>query len=203
MIVNYFGNQFLKIQYSDYVIAYNPSNNTKSKFGANLVISSGKHSDFHSIESASYGDQVPFVIDGPGAYEIKEIPVVGVGFKTIYKGQPFFNTSYLLEIEGMRLVFLGVVDNIEVVSAEAREQLGDADIVFVGLGLGLSPAKAYQLAKSFSPSYVVPLGESVADELVLKVFTDEASQANVETFDKWTIKPKDLLGKEAEIIILK
>lgn len=202
MIVNFFGKQFVKIQYGDLTIAYNPNNESKVKFGSDIVLSSMTHVDFHGIEATKHGDKSPFIVDGPGAYEISELPIIGVSSWTEYKGEKMLNTSYVLEVEGIRMVLLGLISEMDALDSESREKLGEADIVFVGLGCGLPPSKAYRLAKSFSPSYIVPLGEASQDDLVLKVFVDEAGQGATEPLDKWTVKPKDLIGKEAEIVVI-
>jgi len=202
MIVSVFGKQFVKLQYGDLTIAVNPEADGKTKFGADIMLSSLTHPDMHGIEMVTYGGRVPFVIDGPGSYELQEIPVIGVGSWTEYEGQKMYNTSYVTEIEGRRLIFLGHISDMDALSAEAREQLGEADIVFVALGAGLPPSKVYNLAKSFSPSYVVAVGDAAQDDVVRKVFMDEANQEMTKPLDKWTVKPKDLIGKEAEIIVI-
>ncbi len=202
MIVNFYGKQFLRLQYGDFTIAYNPETGGKTKFGADLMISSLSHPDFHGLEAVTYGDKVPFVVDGAGAYEIQDIPILGAMSWVEYEGKKMINTSYLVEFEGMRIVLLGHIDSMDALTSEAREKLGEADIVVVALGAGLPPSKVYNLAKSFSPSYVLVVGDAATDQLVTKVLLDEANQDKTPALDKWTIKPKDLVGKEAEIVLL-
>lgn len=206
MIVQVYGKQFVRLQYGDLVVAYNPPAAEKgskiSKFGADLVLCSMTTPEYHSIDTVTYGDKEPFVIDGPGAYEVQEMPIIGV--QTWYgEGEnKFSNTVYSLELEDMKLIFLGSIGAMDALSSEDRERLGDADIVFASLGSGLPPSKVYNLAKSFSPSFIVAMGEGAEDKLVSKVFLDEANQSDAKPVDKWTIKKKDLIGKEAEAILI-
>lgn len=202
MIVNFYGKQFLRLQYGDFTVAYNPEAGGKTKFGADLMISTMNHPDFHGLEAVTYGDKVPFVVDGPGAYEIQEIPILGAMSTVEYEGKKMINTSYLLEFEGMRIAMLGHINSMDALSSEAREKLGEADIVVATLGAGLPPSKVYSLAKSFSPSYVLVVGDAATDSLVTDILLGEANQDKTPAIDKWTVKPKDLIGKEAEIVLL-
>lgn len=55
----------------------------------------------------SFGAKVPFVIDGPGEYEVGDVTVRGYGTETTYEGVTRFNTIYQVTLEGINLVFLG------------------------------------------------------------------------------------------------
>ena len=84
MIITYLGKQFFKIQRGDLTIALNPiSKNSKhnkkiSTFGANIVLINVNHPDFNGIDTVTYGDTKPFVISGPGDYEINGIFIKGI-----------------------------------------------------------------------------------------------------------------------------
>ena len=206
MIVQVYGKQFVRLQYGDMVIAYNPpaaeSGAKTTKFGSDIALCSMRTPDYYGIETVTYGDKEPFVIDGPGAYEVQELPVTGVETWHGEGDNRHLNTVYAIELEEMKIVFLGSIDKMDALSADERDRLGDADIVFASLGTGLPPSKVYSLAKSFSPSYIVAIGDGADDELVRKVFLDEANQSGNQSVDKWTIKPRDLIGKEAEVVII-
>ncbi|MBX4211005.1 MBL fold metallo-hydrolase [Candidatus Parcubacteria bacterium] len=97
MVITYHGAEFFKVQFGDTVIAYNPiSKDSKQKttrFGADIVLSSLNHPDFNGIDNATHGDRNPFVITGPGEYEVKGIFIKGFGF--LSKG--FFQNQILAE----------------------------------------------------------------------------------------------------------
>ena len=139
MIITYLGVESLKVQFGDTVIAYNPvSKDSKfksTKYGADIVLVSVNHKDFNGIDQAARGDKAPFVINGPGEYEIGGIFIRGFHSKTKYDGQEMINTIYLLNLENMNLCFLGALDSATSIDAEASEALDDIDILFSPISL--------------------------------------------------------------------
>ena len=75
MVINYLGKQFFKITHGDLTLATNPSG--KGRFGADVVFVSTKHKDYNQTDLVSFGDKQPFVISGPGDYEIKGVTAQG------------------------------------------------------------------------------------------------------------------------------
>lgn len=141
-----------------------------------------------------------FIIKGPGQYEHGGISVTGSG--SMSKNSEFFNTVYRLELAGVTLLFLGFVTDPEDVSAEVRNAINEADIVCVPLGTGLAPSRAYTLAKSFSPCIIIPTG-AIDDKIVGKAFLGEAgAEENLKPEEKLVVQPKDLVGKENQIVVL-
>jgi L-ascorbate metabolism protein UlaG (beta-lactamase superfamily) len=206
MIITYFGKQFFKIQQGEMVLAFNPvSKNSKSgisaHFGADLAFITVNHPDYNGAEQLSHGDRSPFVIAGPGDYEVKEIFIKGVMTNTELSGKKFINTIYSLAVDGIKIVFLGALSSSEI-PKESREQIEEADILFVPVGgKGLIDAKvAAKLASSLEPSLVIPMDY---DKDSLKVFLKEMGDENAEKVEKLTLKKKDLEGKEGEVVVLK
>ncbi|MCE9549151.1 MBL fold metallo-hydrolase, partial [Candidatus Nomurabacteria bacterium] len=83
MIITYFGKEFFKITQGEMVLAFNPvSKNSKSgistKFGADIALVTTNHPDYNGVEQLSHGERAPFVVSGPGEYEVKEIFIRGV-----------------------------------------------------------------------------------------------------------------------------
>jgi len=78
MIITYFGKQFFKIQQGEMVLAFNPvSKSSKTgitaHFGTDIALITTNHPDYNGIEQLSHGEREPFVVSGPGDYEVKEI----------------------------------------------------------------------------------------------------------------------------------
>ena len=90
MIITYYGGEFFKVQFGDTTLAFNPiSKDSKlksSRFGADIVLSTTYHSDFNGVEQVSHGDKKPFVISGPGEYEVKEVFIKGLPSESKYGG---------------------------------------------------------------------------------------------------------------------
>ena len=77
MVITYYGHQFFKLQYGSTTLALDPpstdSKHKSARFGADIVLSSVKHVDFSGGETLQAGDKDPFVISGPGEYEVQDI----------------------------------------------------------------------------------------------------------------------------------
>jgi L-ascorbate metabolism protein UlaG (beta-lactamase superfamily) len=203
MVISYLGGQCFKITQGDLTISYNPPGKGSQlkgvKFGSDIVLSSLDHPDFNGVENASFGDRAPFVVSGPGEYELKGVTVQGFASETNYGGKKGLNTIYLLTLENMHLCFLGAMEGA--LPPAAKEALDDVDILFVPLGgvgtLGVS--EAAKVAVQLGPKAVIPMQYGDAE---LKKFLKEAGGEGAAPQEKLTVKRKDLEGKEGEIIVL-
>jgi hypothetical protein len=206
MIITYLGKQFFKIQQGDLVVAFNPiSKDSKSelkgsRFGANIALSTINHPDYNGFEMVSHGETVPLEISGPGDYEIKDIFIKGIMSEITLDKKKYINTIYSLSIENISICFLGAVTK-EKLSTEVIEQIDSPDILFVPVGNDelLTPVEAYKLAVKLEPKIIIPMDY---DEKMLKAFLKEGGQDRVSSIEKLTIKAKDLLGREGEIVVL-
>jgi L-ascorbate metabolism protein UlaG (beta-lactamase superfamily) len=205
MIITYLGKQFFKISQGDLVLAFNPiSKDSKaskgSRFGSAMALSTTNHPDFNGFDMVSHGETVPFAVRGPGDYEVKDIFIKGVMTETELDKKKYINTIYSLSIEGISLCFLGAV-NAGKIDAHIREQITEPDILFIPVGNEelMTPGEAYKLAVSLEPKVIIPMDY---DEKSLKAFLKESGQEKVEALEKLTIKAKELVGREAEVIVL-
>ncbi|MCX6752476.1 MAG: MBL fold metallo-hydrolase [Candidatus Nomurabacteria bacterium] len=212
MIITYFGKQFFKIQQGETVLSFNPvSKSSKSgisaHFGADIALVTTNHPDYNGVEQLSHGDREPFVINGPGDYEIKEIFIKGVLSDALIGDKKHINTIYIFSIDNINIVFLGALSSSEI-SKEALEAINSPDILFVPVGgkgsangASLLDAKsAAKLASSFEPKMIIPMDY---DDASLKAFLKETGEEKAEVVDKLTLKLKDLEGKEGEVVVLK
>jgi hypothetical protein len=206
MIITYNGCQFFKIQQGEMVLAFNPvSKSSKTgitaKFGADIALITTNHPDYNGIEQLSHGEREPFVISGPGDYEIKEIFVKGVLAETEIDGKKHINTIYMFAVDNINIAFLGALDEKEL-PKESREAIGTPDILFIPVGgKGMLDAKsAAKLASTLEPKLIIPMDY---DDASLKAFLKEMGEEKPEVVDKLTLKRKDLETKEGEIIVLK
>jgi L-ascorbate metabolism protein UlaG (beta-lactamase superfamily) len=208
MVISYFGAESFKIQFGETVIAYNPVSKDSSfkstKYGADIVLISSNHPDFNGAENAARGDREPFVVNGPGEYEIGGIFIRGFLSKSSYNGERL-NTIYLLNLENMNLCFLGALDSVDSVDASTKEALDDIDILFVPIGGDgvLSASDGYKAAVKLEPKLIIPMhyGDGLSKE-ALKTFLKEGGEEKMESVDKLTIKKKDLEGKDGDIVVL-
>jgi L-ascorbate metabolism protein UlaG (beta-lactamase superfamily) len=207
MIISYLGGEFVKVQFGDITLAFNPiskdSELKQSRFGADIVLVSTYHKDMNGIEQVSHGEKKPFAVTGPGEYEIRGVFIKGLPSETKYGGESLINTIYTVSLENMNICFLGGLSNSEL-KAETIEALDDIDILFVPIGGEgvLEPGKAYKLAVSLGAKIIIPIHYGdVGNKDALKVFLKEAGE-NPESIAKLTLKKKDLDGKDGDVIVL-
>ncbi len=206
MIITYYGKQFFKIEQGKMVLAFNPvSKSSKTginaKFGADVAFITTNHPDYNGVEQLSFGERSPFVLSGPGDYEVKEILIKGVLSHASIDGKEYINTIYSFSVDNINLVFLGALQDGEL-SKDAREAINSSDILFVPVGgVGMLDAKsAAKLASTLEPKLIIPMDYDAAS---LKAFLKEAGEEKAEVVDKITLKLKDLDGKEGEVLVLK
>ncbi|MBS3904649.1 MAG: MBL fold metallo-hydrolase [Simkania sp.] len=205
MIITYYGKQFFKIGQGEMVLAINPvSRESKSgitaRFGADIALLTTNHPDYNGVEQLAYGEREPFVIRGPGDYEVKDIFVKGILSDGPQKPKKYLNTIYSFAVDGINICFLGALSN-STISKEAGESIGEPDILFIPiLGDNVIDAKAAaRLASSLEPKLIIPMDYDAA---TLKIFLKEIGQENPDTADKLTLKRKDLEGKEGQVVVL-
>ena len=205
MIITYFGKQFFRITQGELTVAFNPvSKASKSgisaHFGADIALVTTNHFDYNGIEQLSHGEREPFCVTGPGDYEIKEIFIKGLASNFIVDGKKYINTIYSLSIDGISLVFLGALSDVEF-TKEVGEAIDSVDILFVPVGnKGLLDAKSSaKLVSSLEPKIVIPMDY---DTVSLKAFLKEMGEEEAEIVEKLTLKRKDLDNKEGEVMVL-
>ena len=212
MIITYFGEQFFKIGQGEMVLAFNPVSKTakssvSAHFGSDIAFVTTNHSLFNGVEQLSHGERMPFIISGPGDYEVKDVFVKGVMSKAIIFGKDYINTIYSFTLDNIKVAFLGALADSEI-SKEVQEVIDSPDILFVPIGgknvskeVSLLDAKsAAKLALLFEPKLIIPMSY---DDNSLKMFLKELGEDKAEVVDKLTLKLKDLDGKEGEVVILK
>jgi len=158
----------------------------------------------NGTENLSYNGKDPFVISGPGEYEVKDVFIKGFASKSNYGGKEKINTIYSVTLENINICFLGAISDINL-STDVKEALGDVDILFLPIGDDgvIDASKAVKLSVEIEPKLIIPMhyGE-VGIKDALKKYLKEAGEENVKAIDKLTIKKKELDGKEGETIVL-
>ena len=207
MIITYHGGQFVKISQGDTVIAANPFGKGSAmkpiRFGARIGLVSMNHPDMNGVENLSHGEKVPFVISGPGEYEVSDIAVSGFLAPKPVGKDGLLNTIYAIEMEGIRICILGALVSPEIPS-DILEGIGEVDILILPISGGdvLSPSDAGKIAVTLDAKLVIPVMHEGASDKQLKSFLKEAGAEEVKPIDKLTLKKKDLEGKEGDVVVL-
>ncbi len=205
MIITHHGADFFKVTFGDMTLAVNPvSKDSKiksSRFGADIALISVNDLEHNGSDAVSRTDKAPFVISGPGEYEVSGIFIKGFLSKT-KEGK--LNTIYTVAMEGMNLCFLGAFgeDALPVTAKEANESI---DILFVPIGGedALDAHMAEKIATQFEPKIIIPAHfEGMGAAGALKTFLKEAGSEDVKSVEKLTLKRKDVEAKQGEVVVL-
>lgn len=207
MVITYHGLECFKVSLGNLTLAFNPFSKESAKknglkevkFGADIVFVTTKHPDFSGVEQMTYGEKVPFVISGPGEYEVDELVVRGFGVPTTYDGAEHFTTIYQVTLEGANLLFLGALPNVKLDPA-ILGALGEIDILFAPVGGGdvMDGAAASALGVKLEARAIIPMHY---EKDTLSSFLKEEG-SDVKPQEKLTVRKKDLLLMEGDIVVL-
>ncbi len=204
MVITHHGGQCFKVSFGDTTIAFDPISKKSKlapvKFGADIAFISLNHPDMNGAEEVTFGTKQPFVVWGPGEYEVGEVTARGYGVETMHEGKKKWNTIYQVRLEGINMVFLGALSNDQI-DPQILGEFGDIDILFVPIGGGdvLDVPAASKLATKLEARCIIPMNYTDA---ALKAFLKEEGSDNGKPQEKLTVKKKDLLEMESEVVIL-
>lgn len=123
---------------------------------ADIVTVSHEHTD-HSNVAALEG--TPFVIKGPGEYEVGGVGVVGLStFHDDKKGaERGHNIIYRIEIDGIAILHLG--DLGHTLSTNEIDELDGVNILMIPVGgvYSLDPTQAVAVVNEIEPGIVIPM----------------------------------------------
>ncbi len=204
MILTFHEGACVRASAGDTTVVFGPvskaSKNFKPvNFGADVAFVSFNHADMNGAEEAGRGEKQPFVVFGPGEYEIKEITASGFPSGSTYGGEGRINTVYSIRFDGLNVMYMGALGDLDLPSELLEMDSPDVLIVPVGGDGTLSPAEAAKIAVKLEAKIVIPI---LYDDKSLKTFLKEASAEGTKSVDKLTIKPRDVAGKQNEVVIL-
>jgi len=174
---------------------------------ADILLISHSHHDHNNIKAVKGS---PFLIAGPGEYEIKEVFIQGISafHDSLLGKERGLNTIYTIETEGMRLCHLGDLGQKELTS-EQIEKIGEVDILMIPIGgvYTISAKEAMKVMSQIEPKITIPMHYQIP-KLKIKLdgldkFLKTMGLKSIESLNKLPIKKKDLSEEEAKIIVLK
>lgn len=205
MQISWFGLGSFKITGKDITIITDPFGSTTGltpvRGQADVVICSNPNLDWCNNFSSISGN--PFMVTGPGEYDIKEAFIIGTPAENKDLGP---TTIYSIELEGIRIAFLGPINQTQLTDVQ-KEALEGADIVLVSVGgkQVLDFEHAASIATKLEPFIVVPHTYKI-DGLSLGLdkldnFLKEMGGKHTEE-EKITLKKKDLVGEQTSLVVL-
>ena len=174
---------------------------------ADIVTISHSHHD-HDFVSLVEGS--PFVVRGPGEYEVKGVSITGIStFHDAQSGaERGKNTMYRMEIDGISIVHVG--DLGHTLSPEIVDSLDGVDILMIPTGGGptIGPQDAAAVVAEIEPVIVIPmhyaragLAKTFSELAPVASFLKEMGKETVTVQPKVTV-PKDKLPQELQVVVL-
>lgn len=176
-------------------------------FSADILLVTHNHHDHNNIKGIK-GE--PFVVQGPGEYEIKGVFIKGIpSFHDNKDGKERGqNAIYTIDTEDMRFCHLGDLGQSEL-NPEQLDKIGQIDVLMIPVGGGgytISSAEAVKIVGQIEPRIVIPMHYAVPK---LKMEVDDVSKflkamgkPSVAAQDKLTIKASTLPKEGMEIAVL-
>lgn len=192
MIISHYGHGFVKLSQGERVIGFNPSADGP-RFGADIALISLHEPEYDNPGHLSRGERVPFVVDGPGEYEVGGIFIKGVATAG---PDGKLNTAYVVIWDDLRLVHLGLPEN-GALEEKVKEAFGSIDILFVPVREAKSAAA---LVTALAPRLIVPV--DVASDEALAAFLKDVGTGDEKSVESLTIKKKDLAALEGEVAVI-
>jgi len=212
MVITWYGQSCFKIQSGETVLVTDPFDKaiglTPPRGQVNIVTISHHHYDHDNLEALSAAN--PFVIDGPGEYEIKGVNVLGIFcFHDNKEGKERgTNTAYIIEMEGIKICHLGDFGQ-EKLTNEQVELIDGVDILMIPVGgtYTINGEEAVDIINQIEPKIVIPMHYKIPG-LNIKLdgvegFLKEMGVSQKEAVDKLTIKKKDLPVEETQMVVMK
>ncbi len=186
---------------------YGPEDGKKlpRSLAADIVTVSHDHSRHNNLEAVGGN---PFVISGPGEYEIKDLFVTGVPtFHDKVEGQEKGrNTMYYIVVDDVHIVHLGDLNHA--LEAQHLEEFHNIDVLMVPIGGGdsLDAKRAAEVVRQLEPRIVIPMhyksGGVGAKLDGVEPFLKAMGVAKPETQNKLKLAKKDLPQEEMKVVIL-
>jgi L-ascorbate metabolism protein UlaG (beta-lactamase superfamily) len=209
MHIQWLGQSAFKIQDKEVTIAIDPHDKIgikMPKFQADILIVTHAHDDHNNIKAIKGN---PFLINGAGEYEVKNVFVYGLrSWHDNKKGEDQgLNIIYVLEIAGVKIAHLGDLGQ-ENLNERQLGILEGVDILLIPVGgeETINGIGAVKIISQIQPRIVIPMhykipGNKMKLESVDK-FLKEFGVSNPEKTDKLKISKKDLPQEETKVIIL-
>ena len=175
---------------------------------ADIVTVSHDHND-HNATNTVEGS--PFVVSGPGEYEVKGVGIVGIGvFHDDANGaKRGKNTIYRIELDGVSIVHLG--DLGHTLTSDQVDGLDGVDILLIPVGgvYTIDAKIAREVVTAIEPSVVIPMHyhsfdldqKAFGSLAAVSVFLKEIGKENIPLVPKFSVT-KDTLPEELQVVVL-
>jgi L-ascorbate metabolism protein UlaG (beta-lactamase superfamily) len=217
MEITYLGHSSFRIKGKKSIIVTDPYDQSVGfkmpRVTADIVTVSHHHHD-HDYLAGVKGttkSEVPFVIDGPGEYEVRGVSIFGIAsyHDQSHGTQRGENTIYLITLDGLHLAHLG--DLGHKLTEEQLVELNGVDILFIPVGgtFTIDARQAIEVIGQIEPSIVIPMHYLTQEmkpdfgiKLTVEDFLKALGEEKIKPQEKLEIS-KEKLPEEREIVIFR
>jgi len=175
-------------------------------FSADILLVTHDHHDHNNIKAVKNS---PFLVTGPGEYEVRGVFIKGIpAFHDDKEGKERGqNTIYTIEAEEIKFCHLGDLGQKQLTD-EQLEEIGAVDVLMIPVGgeFTISSQEAQRIISQIEPKIVIPMHYQLPK---LKLELDDVSKFlkamgknSVVPQDKLTIKASALPKDGMEIVVL-
>jgi len=173
---------------------------------ADIVLVTHQHHDHNNVKGIK---GTPFLIDGPGEYEIKEVFIQGIpSFHDDKEGkEKGLNTIYVIEAEEIRFCHLGDLGQKQLTD-EQLEKIDSVDVLMIPVGgdFTIDSASAQKIIGQIEPKIVIPmhyaLPKSKAKLDSVEKFLKTMGKPSIAPQEKFVVKASTLPKEGMEIVVL-
>lgn len=179
-------------------------------FSADILLVTHQHHDHNNIKAVKGS---PFLVSGPGEYEVKGVFIQGIpSFHDDKEGKEKGpNTIYIIEAEEMRFCHLGDLGQRQLTD-EQLEKIDSVDVLMIPVGgeYTIDSSVAQKIIGQIEPKMVIPMHYALPK---LKIKLDDVSKflktmgknsgaPSGSPQDKLTVKASTLPKDGMEIVVL-
>ena len=206
MVITYYGLSCFKVQSGDLTIVFDPPSKDSElkppRFEVHAALSSHAHPKHNGAkELPGKKEGGPFVISGPGEYEMDGLAIDGIpSFHDGAGGKKLGrNTIYKVKMEEITLCHLGDFGEAEL-RPETLEAIGEVDVLFLPVGGKdvLDAEGAAKVLNQIEPKIAIPMHFSKPGE-----FLEELGEKTLQAEEKFTFKKKELGAEGTKVVLLK
>ncbi|MFO0702797.1 MAG: MBL fold metallo-hydrolase [Candidatus Andersenbacteria bacterium] len=171
----------------------------------NVVLVSAEHADAAAAESLA---GQPFVITGPGEYDVKGMGIRGIpSFHDGEQGKKLGrNTIYVVDLEGITVCHLGCLGHA--LSERQIDEIGNVDVLLIPVGgdRTIGAKTAVEVVNEIEPRIVIPTHYAVP-KLKYKLadvaaFLKEMGASGTKPEPRLKLKKSDLPKEETRVVLL-